>query len=454
MKRTYVIVFLCLPLLISSCEKFLGARPESSLALLRNLEDYQAIMDNETQYNGNYPFAGDYASDYYYLRNDNWNILEESTRNSYLWISEPPHANNWNQAYSGRVYPANVVLDGIDNADLGSLTEDDRKRIKGTAYFSRGFIFYHLAQIFAPPYEEKSAQSLLGISIRLTADINVKTIRSNLKETYEQILADLKAAVYLLPKLPEERNRPSKASAYAALSRVYLIMQDFEKSSLYADSCLMIYDYLIDYNDLDTSSVVSQFPMLNDEVIFHLTRANTSSPLSSSTANVDTLLYEKYTHNDLRRILFYRTNKNTGVRGFYGDYSGNLTSHVFAGIATDEIYLTGAESKVRTGDISGGLKLLNRLLIARHKTGNYTSFYTDEKKAALRKILEEREKELAFRSGIRWSDLRRLNLEPEFARTIFRKINDQVYTLEPNDKRYTFKIPYDVIEKTGIVQNE
>lgn len=436
-----------------SCEKFLEERPKSSLAKLSTVQDYQSIMANETQFNGVFPFAGDFSSDYYYLDDAAFLSLVEETRHNYLWEAEPPNVNNWNQTYSAKVYPANVTIEGIDHSVLGNFTEFNRQQVKGEAFFSRGFAFYHLAQIFAPSYQKDKAKELLGIPIRLTSDINVATTRTNLEETYSQILSDLHASAFLLPSIPRSKVRPGKSAAYAALSRAYLIMQDFKKAELYADSCLSIYNTLIDYNDLNLNSTQSQFPILNNEVIFHAIRTNSFSPLGASRANVDTLLYNKYELNDLRRNLFYRTNA-AGIRSFYADYGGNLTSTTFCGIATDEVYLTSAECKIRNGDIVGGLKRLNDLLRKRYVTNQYVDFITNDQKVALRKVLEEREKELAFRSGIRWSDLRRLNLEPEFAKTIYRKINGQVYKLEPNDKRYTFKIPYDVIRLSGIQQND
>ena len=97
-----------------------------------------------------------------------------------------------------------------------------------------------------------------------------------------------------------------------------------------------IYDTLIDYNDLDIGSVQSQFPILNEEVIFHATRLNTSSPIAPNKARVDTVLYNKYKENDLRRKLFYRKNID-GVHSFYADYGGSINSSTFSGFATDEL---------------------------------------------------------------------------------------------------------------------
>jgi hypothetical protein len=42
------------------------------------------------------------------------------------------------------------------------------------------------------------------------------------------------------------------------------------------------------------------------------------------------------------------------------------------------------------------------------------------------------------RGGFRWADLKRLNKDPRFAKTITRKYLDQTFTIEPGGDRYQF----------------
>jgi hypothetical protein len=72
---------------------------------------------------------------------------------------------------------------------------------------------------------------------------------------------------------------------------------------------------------------------------------------------------------------------------------------------------------------------------------------------ALAIILTERRKELPFR-GTRWTDLRRLNKDSRFAKTLIRPMNTISYTpLAPGDVRYTLLIPQAAIDLGGITQN-
>jgi hypothetical protein len=70
---------------------------------------------------------------------------------------------------------------------------------------------------------------------------------------------------------------------------------------------------------------------------------------------------------------------------------------------------------------------------------------------ALNIILIERRKELLMR-GLRWMDIKRLNKE-DAGIVMKRTINGQTYTLLPNDLRYSFPIPEDVISLSGMQQN-
>jgi hypothetical protein len=133
-----------------------------------------------------------------------------------------------------------------------------------------------------------------------------------------------------------------------------------------------------------------------------------------------------------------------------GSYGGN--SIRFTGLATDEIYLIRAECHARKGDAISAMKDLNALLEKRWKSTDWVPFTAGNANDALNKILIERRKELCFR-GIRWNDLRRLNMDPQFSMTLQRTINSQTYTLPSNDPKYVLPIPIGVILLNNIEQN-
>ena len=131
-----------------------------------------------------------------------------------------------------------------------------------------------------------------------------------------------------------------------------------------------------------------------------------------------------------------------------------MYGQLFGGIATDEVYLIRAECAARTNKISEAVDDINTLLSHRYATGTYVPYPANlTADAALSLILQERKKELCFRSEIRWGDLRRLGQDSRTAVTLTRILNGVHYALSPNDKRYAFLLPISVVQLTGIPQN-
>ncbi|WP_186774472.1 RagB/SusD family nutrient uptake outer membrane protein [Chitinophaga pinensis] len=98
------------------------------------------------------------------------------------------------------------------------------------------------------------------------------------------------------------------------------------------------------------------------------------------------------------------------------------------------------------------MKDLNTLLRSRWVTGTYADMTATDGADALLKVLRERRKELIFR-GRRWTDLRRLNKDPRFAKTIVRKINGALINCYQVIPVMYFLFRMMKIELSGIEQN-
>ncbi|MFT4152360.1 RagB/SusD family nutrient uptake outer membrane protein [Parafilimonas sp.] len=437
-----------------SCKKdWLNVKSDKSLVVPNTISDYQAILDNTFPiFNVYLADLGEIGSDDYHITDADWQSLNSFTqKNAYIWASdvyEGENVNDWSKAYQ-RIFYANVALDGINSITPTASTEDAWANIKGSALFCRAFDHFNsLEEEFSKPYNQATANTDLGVPLRLTSDINAKSVRATTQQTYDQIIADLKQAASLLPNLPLFKTRPSKACAFALLARVYLTMSDFSNALLYSDSCLQIDDSLLDYNQLDTT-VSYPIQRFNDEVIYQY-RFFYDQILRPDVFIVDSNLYRRYSINDLRRKVFF-TNKDGTIR-YKGSYDGSVQR--FGGIATDEIYLIRAECQARMGNTSAAMQDLNTLYKSRWDNSVlYVPLSATDAADALQQVISERRKELCFR-GLRWMDLRRLNQDPNFAVTLTRVINGQTYTLPPNDNRYTYAIPDQEIQISGIQQNQ
>lgn len=430
------------PLVGIACnDSWLDAKPDKSLVVPNKVADYQALLDNTTVYNNSILGVTEVASDDYIATYAAWQSGSVIERGMHVWNDDPFQGlpiSEWNSPYQ-RILQNNIVLDGLDRIEQ---IDGGYKNVLGTALFYRAFDFYGLAQQFCKPFDNATAHTDLGIPLRLGSNVNEVSVRATVRETYERIIVDLKAARELLPLTPLYKTRPSIPATYAMLARVYLSIEDYENAGLYADSCLQLYDTLLDYNEVNTS-LARPFPRFNNEVIFQW-RLGVYTIVTRSAVAPE--LYDTYDENDLRLRAFFNAQKV-----FKGSYDGS--EYPFCGLATNEIYLIRAECLARGNDIDGSMSYLNTLLEKRwNNQVPYPTRIAEDVDDALTQVLLERRKELCFR-GLRWSDLRRLNRDPRFAKTLMRELNGEVYTLPPNDLRYVFPIPDNEIVGTGIDQN-
>ncbi len=386
--------------------------------------------------------------DDYYLTPEYIPFIDQELINYYTWNDNVDWSINkdWTFAYRG-IYNSNVVIEGIkktENEHRGSTLYNN---ILGSALFYKSFYYYQLAQVFAPVYNESSAKIDWGIPIRQQADVGEVLSRPSNLETYNTVVGQLWEAINLLPEEQPIKTRPSKIAVEALLAKVYLVMGKYDSAYKYSTASIdKLKDLLIDFNDLDATSL-TPFKRFNSEVIVE-GMLSPHTLLGSFIARIDETLFNSFDNNDLRKTCYFENATIMGTSGylFKGSYFENM-NNLFGGIAVDEIILIRAECNARLGHTNEAMKDLNDLLRTRWKKNNGVTTYIDQTaindQDALQKILVERRKELVFR-GTRWTDLRRLNKEGANI-AITRIVNGQTYTLAPNDKRYTYLIPSDVI---------
>jgi starch-binding outer membrane protein, SusD/RagB family len=442
----------CIMVTSFSCKKYLDKKPTQNMVIPESLADLQAVMDNQNINDATSSLFLEIVSDNYYLTTTSWQGLHQDFSKTYIWDKDAKITLNnggWSAPYEG-VYYANFVLDLLPKVKYDESEQADYNYIKGTALFVRAFLFHELTQLYCKPYSAEAANEP-GIVLRMTPEVDAPIARSTVQQTYDQIINDIKAAIDLLPLTNSNVMRPGKAAAYGLLSRVYLTMRDFENAERAVNSTLSINSSLLDYNSLTPVSnpVLPNNPLTNPEILF----INVATPTifnNSHIAIVDSVLYKSYDGNDLRKTVYYGL---TGANPYWkGSYYANGTEYgIFNGIATDELYLIRAECRARSGNITGAMDDLNALLKKRWKTGTFTNITAINSNDALNKVLVERRKELAFR-GLRWSDLRRYNLDGNGI-TLKRIVNNTEYTLPPNDLRWVLLIPEVEINRSGIQQN-
>lgn len=450
MKSTTIIIF---ALLCASCaDSFLDVKKESSMTVPDKVEDFIGLMDNKIMYTGMATELATYGADEFIVPDGQlFSLTVPLQRNAYIWLEdvyEGQAVSDWDLSYQ-RILYCNMAMEGLDKLSAQRDTENWRNA-KGMAYFYRAFNFFFLQEEFGQIYHGQTAGVSLGISLRLESDVTLASKRSSVADTYSQIIADLQSALLLLPDRPLIRQRPSKQAVFALLARVYLVLEDYGKALENAQQCIDLGGKLMDYKDFDPSTK-APFPSnveTNSEMILYTTMQ--ASTLLRTRYSINPELLALFPENDLRRQLYFQYNADGKVL-FRGSYMG-VTGTNFTGLALDEINLIKIECLLRLGRSEEAEKILKLYLLTRLADSEIID-YPKEKEGLLPYVLMERQRQLIFR-GLRWMDLRRLNRDPRFAKTLRKQIDGKIYELEPNSKLYIWPIPDDAVVHGGLEQNE
>lgn len=249
MKQSLAVI-VAIALTVSGCNKYLDVKPKG-IVIPEKLTDYEAILNSQTL-NLTFPPALLYCTDEYYDEFDDINVT--TAANAYYWRpgldpSEKENPAVWGDLYKS-IYHTNVIINNIDKVTDG--TKQKRDQVRAEALLIRAECYYYLMGIFAKAYNPATAATDLGVPLVTSTNVTDKVPpRSSVQEVMETILGDIHDAVPHLPTHNLNKYRPTVYGAYGMLSRIYLYMGDYEKSSEYAEKALeaqhawvKFYDYV------------------------------------------------------------------------------------------------------------------------------------------------------------------------------------------------------------------
>jgi len=403
-----ILVLATVPFLLTSCEDLLDTEPYQQLpdnaaivdATSANAALLGAYSTVQRNYSLNYPTLGFLPAD---------NVRFNGTLNQYLQTDQnsltPDNVlitDTWTILYQA-INSANAIIDAVPTLTDPVLTEADKNRITGEAYFIRAFSFFDLGRGWGG----------VPLILKPTRTVNdTRGIRrSTLEQTYDQVLADLVKAEELLPEAAT-RNRAVKKSAQALRARLHLYRQQWADAEAYASLVIASpsYSLIAPYKSFSTA------PFLTPESVFELTYSN---------ADPNTL-WNNWFPSSLGGQYNFQPTENfiTTLNGSGGNRTSLLASVVIgantftygalysrAGLRDDpayvlrlaELYLIRAEARARQDkldDTNGAAADLNAV---RTRAG-LGATPASTRDALLLAIEEERRLEFAFEAH-RWFDL-------------------------------------------------
>lgn len=489
MKCVFKYILLSLGVLsLSACEDYLSETPtKGTNQPVKSLEQLEGLLNNPTCWEMN--MAAPYSTDDYEIKTELYDaavakasIFSMDVLHHYTFKNEEVASTVtdylWSSLYS-TIYNANLILENVDNVEGDAVL---KARIKAEAYFLRAYTNWMIANFYCLPYCTANLQEL-GLPLRKTTDMTENLTRATLEDTYQFIEADLAEALKIDLVEPEYTWRASKATIQAFLSRYYMHKGEYEKAVEAADYAL---DHsgiakLKDYNSLGVGlSVIPGLLEFPETAMYSIAQAVSwgeffyarmnrivSGWYVPSTGLVG--LYDQ--ENDMRYKRFFTYNGLIFLEPGFMALGYNMfffgATQIPSGPSVPEVMLNKAECLLRQANpnVEGALSVANELRAHRMVPGaSGIDLEAGTKEEALKKILEERRRELPF--SHRWLDLRRFGVnetsldDVDVVRTFYSLRNGTVdkskietYMLPAKSRRYAVPINEgDISASQGVIK--
>lgn len=325
----------------------------------------------------------------------------------------------WNFYYT-IINNANNIISRID-AIPGALAE--KNNVKGQALAYRAFALFNLATYYQHTYVGHEGDKGVILYLEPTTSLTVAKRRSTLRETYAQIVSDLKAAIPLLTSTQANKSNINVNVAKGIYARVALTMQDWTTAATMAKEARVGYSlmtpaqYKGGFNNVNSNtevmwgSVRSDDQLIKMSLICYFSHMDATSPGYAKLGMgklISKKLYDLIPATDVRKEVFIAPGGNAyGLNTAYMQVKFRVpTAGSFAGsnvmyMRAAEMYLIEAEAYAH-GAPGDAAATLSALVLSRNPAFVPSANILDE-------VLLQRRIEL-WGEGFRYSDIQRLKI--------------------------------------------
>ena len=449
-----------LMLTVTSCEEYTDVTPKGALVIETAAQFYEMVS---------LPNRGYPINNFQYLSDDQWmkegNVIgitpnvdiinftfdETADRVSLLKTS-----SFYNQAYA-YINRWNTIITLVDN----SKGEESTKQLaKAEAKINRAYDHFLLINTYAKAYNPQTAATDGGICIMDKFDLEAQPAKSTVAQVYDFIQKDIEDALPYLQEKPLDVYHPSLAFAYAFKAKVHLFKREIAKAREAAEKSLSYNNQIFDmvaYSKQGGPTVVTVPAANNVEVLSYQYMTGYNEMNFAYQYVISPELRTLFGTNDARFNLFFNTTSTTNLdQGSNTAYWSVVYTRFFyptVGMKTTEVYLMQAECLAREDKFAEAVGVLNTLRAKRIVSGTVNLAVPTTRAATMQLVISERRKELLLGFN-RFFDLKRLNTESEYAKTVTRvfplvnkTVAQKTYTLQPNSKLYIIPFPLSALTK-------
>ncbi|WP_369013740.1 RagB/SusD family nutrient uptake outer membrane protein [Flavobacterium anhuiense] len=460
MKQVYIILLSLMMLTISSCEEYTEITPKGALVI----ETPQQFLELVSLPNRGYPI-----NNFQYLSDDQWmreanvigrtpniDIINFTFDETIDRVSLFTASSFYNQAYT-YINRWNTVISLVDDSKGD---ESIKQLAKAEAKIYRAYDHFLLVNTYAKAYDPQTAATDGGICIMDKFDLEAQPSKSTVAQVYDFIQKDIEDALPYLKEKPMDVYHPSLAFAYAFKAKVHLFKREIAAAQAAAEKSLSYNNQIFDmvaYSAKGGPTSVAVPAADNIEVLSYMYMTGYNEMNFAQSYIISPELRTLFGTNDARFNLFFNSTSTTNLdQGSNTAYWGVQYTRFFyptVGMKTTEVYLMLAECYARDNKLNEAVGVLNTLRAKRILSGTVNLTVPATRKETMELVVNERRKELLLGFN-RFFDLKRLNTEAEYAKTITRvfpivnkTVPQKTYTLQPNSRLYIIPFPLSALTK-------
>ncbi len=339
---------------------------------------------------------------------------------------------------------ANRILTYIDDIPGA---DDVRHFVKGQALAYRAFMHFQLVQAYAERYDAAGNNTQMGVPLRIK-DSDENLPRASVEEVYTQILADIDAAITELEATTYKKYNKSHIDQWVAKgikARVLLTMGKWADAATVAQDVIDHSGAALDPTTYTDGMAENRFgEMKNNEWLWACASSRTdqtqfgsklrswhdfiSNNAASYNANspraINCLLYNTIPASDIRKGMWlpdpYTTTCYINAAGKKAPYMSQkwlvndpvnkYEERDVPYMRLPEMMMVAAEGYARSGVAANVTKAQQLVYQLGHDRDPGFAAVTETGDALIEKIMWQRRVELWAEAGLRWLDLKRLNL--------------------------------------------
>jgi starch-binding outer membrane protein, SusD/RagB family len=460
-KNIAILASLLIAYAISGCKKYTDITPRGS-QIVETAQDYYELVS--------YPNRAYLISNFQYLVDDMW--LKESN-----FIGMTPNINTVHFSFDENVDRVSMILSSnfydraylyinrwntiISSVDASKGDNNIKALAKAEAKALRAFDHFLLVNVYAKAYNAATATTDGGICIMDKYDLEAQPTKSTVAQVYEFIQKDIDEAIPYLQAQPTDPYHPSLAFAWALKAKIHLFKREIAQAKAACEKSLSYNNQIFDLVKYTTTqggpTVTPIIAPNNPEVLSYQYIQGYNETNFGFTWLISPELRVLFGNNDARFNMFFNTTNasflDIGSNAAYYNVAYTRFFYPTVGLKTTEVYLMQAECLARENDLAGAMAVVNALREKRILSGTIKLPIPATRKETMEIIINERRKEMVLGFN-RFFDLKRLNTEPEYAKTIVRTyplvnktVPQKTYTLLPGSRLYIIPFPLNILKK-------